>query len=837
MRLAARLRTLAGCLLATLGLSTAMLATPASAAAQATPDDAGCAVTGYLPEGGRGAVATRAQLSELDAFSLGGVGLRSTQPWVIPDGSEPLLVVDSSAQLSSITVEAYVAGMRVYRWRESRGQPGLRYAALPELPMLGDVTRTVGLRVESGPCGAMTVVAVDRAPWSTRVGQAGLALTALLAAALVTVARWRRGDWLRRFLWAAPIGLLTAAAEVVVLYESGRADPFGGPPWWPFAVGLALAAVLPLTRRRRDRRADGQLPEALPVRQLIAAGAELTGPQVTTLTLGVLAQLSAAHARGATPGVRPETIWLDRAGRVWLADSDQPPAPPYAGPEQGPGGPTDPRSDVWACGVVLAELLTGRPPAGPHLPELPAPLAEVVARALAADPTQRFESAEAFATALRSAAERQWGPDWVGRGALAGALVAHGAIGSAAAGYVATGAGGAPAGLAGLGAGSPAGGAAAGAASAGAGAVSATGTGAFSATSAGLGSAGAVLAAGGAAVPVAGVAAGGAGALINAGAAAAAAVAVVAGAVVTGGVPAPADTPVITPEQARVIVVRTLDEARAGGTAHLSDEVASGSTLSLLEQHPEVSQARIAEVVVGVPPDQYDYPAWFIGSAQLRFDGGVVHLLGQFERDSDSARWQMVTMSWLLDEPVGEPRLDDDGWLLSEPEPAELLVDPAQLPRLYADWSRASFDAGRHVEDPLLRTRALDDGRETIRDYRVRSVTETRDDNSITQEIVLDDAEPTVVWLDDGGALVSFTVVSHQTVYNTPHPGQTRPCDTESGFYRWAPDPTVRYRQLSYYAVVQVLAWVPTRDSAESHVLVLDPRPSQRLDRDRSIRC
>ena len=92
----------------------------------------------------------------------------------------------------------------------------------------------------------------------------------------------------------------------------------------------------------------------------------------------------------------------------------------YLAPEQVMGGTPDPRTDVYALGVVLYEMLCGRAPfqadtelatalqhvrsEAPPLcglrPDVPDTLEAVVARAMAKDPDERYQSAAAFRAAL-----------------------------------------------------------------------------------------------------------------------------------------------------------------------------------------------------------------------------------------------------------------------------------------------------------------------------------------------------------------------------------------------------------------------------------------------------
>ncbi|HEU0303216.1 MAG TPA: protein kinase [Gaiellaceae bacterium] len=157
--------------------------------------------------------------------------------------------------------------------------------------------------------------------------------------------------------------------------------------------------------------------------------------------------LDAAHAHGLVHrDVKPGNVLLDDGegwGHAYLADfgvtrmafsGDAATALTgtvgYSAPEQIRGETVDARSDVYGLGCVLYECLTGElpferrdaiatlwahlhddPPAASALvPELPAALADVLARALAKDPRDRYPSAGAFAEAAAASLEPEREP-------------------------------------------------------------------------------------------------------------------------------------------------------------------------------------------------------------------------------------------------------------------------------------------------------------------------------------------------------------------------------------------------------------------------------------------
>ncbi len=97
--------------------------------------------------------------------------------------------------------------------------------------------------------------------------------------------------------------------------------------------------------------------------------------------------------------------------------------PAYMAPEQFAGAPVDQRTDLFAAGVILFEMLTAVKPfrgksiteilclmekRGPENigllnPAVPEALKQVIGKALAFDPAARYASADAFATAIAEA--------------------------------------------------------------------------------------------------------------------------------------------------------------------------------------------------------------------------------------------------------------------------------------------------------------------------------------------------------------------------------------------------------------------------------------------------
>jgi len=174
------------------------------------------------------------------------------------------------------------------------------------------------------------------------------------------------------------------------------------------------------------------------------------------VTCEVLSALAAAHAIGIVHrDLKPDNVLVTGEGHAKVLDfgiaklapglqhglspRTQTGAllgtPHYMAPEQISGkGQVDARSDIYACGVMLYEAITGRrpfegetlfdlmrahleqPPPSPRSlrPELPVAIEHVVLTAMAKRPEDRFQSATAMAQALQHAAaelpQHEWRP-------------------------------------------------------------------------------------------------------------------------------------------------------------------------------------------------------------------------------------------------------------------------------------------------------------------------------------------------------------------------------------------------------------------------------------------
>lgn len=192
------------------------------------------------------------------------------------------------------------------------------------------------------------------------------------------------------------------------------------------------------------------------LRHLLREGGPLPPRRVDALIAQVAAALDAAHAAGLVhrdvkpanvliaAGARGEHAYLTDFGVVRLADSETRVTDSgefvgtvdFMAPEHLRGERTDARSDVYALGCVLHAALTGTPPfrrdtipstIAAHLhdpapapsaaPGVPAEMDAVVARALAKDPADRFQSAGDLARAVHAAIVHQ--PVPAGRGSVA----------------------------------------------------------------------------------------------------------------------------------------------------------------------------------------------------------------------------------------------------------------------------------------------------------------------------------------------------------------------------------------------------------------------------------
>ena len=303
----------------------------------------------------------------------------------------------------------------------------------PYTPTAGDRIRNYELIREIGR-GGMGTVFLAR---DTKIGRR-------VAIKLLTKCDRSRSE---RFIDEARVTAHCNHENIVVLYE---VDEYRGTPYMvlEFLRGKTLRHVLKASgmRRAQSRRGKGGL-QGLRLRRTLE------------LAIPVVRALVSAHSRGIVHrDLKPENIMLTENGTVKvldfgiaklvrneIGDNELNPdaeqsnsnllerlsvtakgaligTPPYMAPEQLDGGEIDHRTDLWAVGIMLYELISGTHPLAPFNPgklyrvinrakPMPraaerlvgiGPMADIIDRCLCKDKDERFASARELLQALEA---------------------------------------------------------------------------------------------------------------------------------------------------------------------------------------------------------------------------------------------------------------------------------------------------------------------------------------------------------------------------------------------------------------------------------------------------
>ena len=223
-------------------------------------------------------------------------------------------------------------------------------------------------------------------------------------------------EFVRRFKQEATAAAALRHPNILVIYDIGEADN----------LHYIAAEFL-----------EGQTLD-----QAIKQGGALPLPRIVSFVNQLASALDTAHQHGMVHrDIKPSNVFLGSRDHVTLMDFGIVKAmsatrltrtgmlvgtPEYMSPEQAEGQSLDWRSDLYSLGVVVYEMLTGQAPFAAPTPNavlyahvnkpptppsqlntaIPKPVEQVVLRALAKRPEDRFQSVAEFAAALEQAARQ-----------------------------------------------------------------------------------------------------------------------------------------------------------------------------------------------------------------------------------------------------------------------------------------------------------------------------------------------------------------------------------------------------------------------------------------------
>lgn len=174
-----------------------------------------------------------------------------------------------------------------------------------------------------------------------------------------------------------------------------------------------------------------ELIDGITLKQYMEKKGVLNWKETLHFSMQIAKALEHAHSRGIVHrDIKPHNVMVLKNGSVKVADfgiarimskgntltREALGSVHYISPEQAKGGRVDNRSDIYSLGVVMYEMMTGRPPydgespvavAIQHInggalmpstlnPNIPGGLEQIIMKAMALDPNDRYESATAM---------------------------------------------------------------------------------------------------------------------------------------------------------------------------------------------------------------------------------------------------------------------------------------------------------------------------------------------------------------------------------------------------------------------------------------------------------